>query len=92
MSEMKAVYGTYRKSDATLLVGECPFDAGRRLNLDLVDVGGQLYEIKVIKKLDPYDFAMTLEPSSERRFIALWYNGAAGMHEVVEDLIRKDVD
>lgn len=91
MSDMEALYGKFRKSDVQLQDGEDAYDAGERLGLDLVDVDGQLYEIETIKELESYGFSLLIEPSDEHRFMCLWYNGGAGMHEVVEEIIRKSL-
>lgn len=89
MSEMEAIYGKYRKSSANLLDGEDPYSAGERLGLDLVLVDGDLYEIELIEELDAYGFSLHMPPQDENTFVCLWYNGGAGMHEVVESLIRQ---
>lgn len=92
MSEMEAIYGTYKKSNVTLLDDEDLYDARERLNLELVEVDGQIYEIEVLKELDACGFSMSIEPSDQSCFIALWYNGGAGIHEVVESIIREAND
>ena len=92
MSEMQVAYGKYRKSDAVLLDGEDEYDAEERLNIQLVDVDGQLYEFEEIEELDAYGFELSIGPSDEPRFMCLWYNGGAGIHEVVESCIRKHLN
>ena len=92
MSEMQVAYGKYRKSNAALLNGEDEYDAEERLNIQLIDIDGQLYEFELIEDLDAYGFSVNIEPSEEPRFICLWYNGGAGIHEVVESCIRKHIN
>lgn len=89
MSEMEAIYGTYRKAEVDLIEGEDLYDAGERLGKDFVEVEGIVYEIETIRKVDAYGFTLAIKPSDEPRFVCLWYNGGAGMHEVVEEAIRK---
>ena len=91
MSEMEALYGTYRKSDHVLFEDEDIYDAEERLEVSLVDVDGQLYEFQSLKSLDPFGFTLTIAPSKHPRLVCLWYNGGAGIHEVVEEAIRKDL-
>lgn len=89
MSDMEAIVVKYRQSNVTPLPGEDDYDAAERLGLDFVRVNGQLYEIETIETPDPYGFSLVIEPSEEPIVIALWYNGGAGMHEVVGDAIER---
>lgn len=88
MSEMEAIYGTYRKFDTSVLGDEELHDAGERLGKEFIDVDGVVYEIEILEEIDAYGFRLGIEPSDTPRFVCLWYNGGAGMHEVVEEAIR----
>ena len=88
MSEMEIFYGKYRKSNAKLLDGEETYDAEERLGVQMLDVDGQLYEFEEIEELDPSGFTLNIKPSTENRVICFWYNGGAGIREVVESAIR----
>lgn len=92
MSEMQAAYGKFRKSDAILFDGEDEYDAEERLGIQLIDVDGQLYEFELNGEVDAYGFCLNIEPSDESRFMCLWYNGGAGLHEVVESCIRQSLN
>ena len=91
MSEMEIFYGTYKKSDVVASDEKDLFDQGEELGLNLVNVDGQIYEFESLEDLDAYGFSLNIPPSDETRCMCLWYNGGAGIHEVMENLIRKSL-
>jgi hypothetical protein len=92
MSEMQLFYGTFKKFEGNIPEDEDLYDYEERTNTQLVDVDGTLYEFESLKDLDPYGFSIFIEPSDTHRVLCYWYNGGAGIHEVVEEAIRKSVN
>lgn len=90
MSDMEIFYGSYKKSDKDII----PTDEDEFYDLEhqheclYVMVDNQLYEVKEIEQIDPFGFTLRIPPSEESRFIAYWYNGGAGIHEVIHDIIK----
>ena len=87
MSEMQLFYGTFKKYD-----GEIPEDEDDFYDLNLVDVDGTFYQFESLKNLDPYGFSLAIEPSNTPRVLCYWYNGGAGIHEVIEGAIRESIN
>ena len=90
MSEMEVFYGKFEKSDLPIE----PADTDDFYALEeehckhFVKVDGNLYAFWGINELDAYGFSTVIPPSDENRIICLWYNGGAGLHEVVESAIK----
>lgn len=93
MSEMEVYYGKYNKTDLNIsdLDDDALYDLECKLGIQFINVDGVVYEFESIKDLDAYGFSLVIEPSMENRFIAMWYNGGAGIHDVVGEIIRKDL-
>ena len=94
MSEMEAVYGEFEKSNLPIEPEDTDdfYDLEEEYNCHFVKVKGQLYSFFVIKRLDAYGCSFIIPASEKNRFVALWYNGGAGIHEVVESTIEKYLD
>lgn len=90
MSEMEVFYGWFAKSDLPIEPEDTDdfYELEEEHKCHFVKVDGHLYAFASIKEVDAYGFAMVIEPSDKNRLIAMWYNGGAGIHEVVEDAIR----
>lgn len=92
MSQMEIFYGVFEKSDLLIEPKDTDdfYDLEKEHGCHFVKVNGQLYSFHGLEpQLDAYGFSLVIEPSEETRFMALWYNGGAGIHEVVEGLIEK---
>ncbi|MAD95778.1 MAG: hypothetical protein CMB99_00460 [Flavobacteriaceae bacterium] len=92
MSEMEFFYGTFTKFEGELLEDEDAYEAGERLNLTLVAVGGDYYSIESLLTVDSYGFAAVVPPSEKPQLLLYWYNGGAGLEEVAEEAIKKWLD
>lgn len=84
-------YGVFAKSDLKVEPEDTDdfYALEEELKMHFVKVRGQLYSFYKLKDVDPHGFALVIEPKVEGTpFIAHWYNGGAGVHEVVEDMIE----
>jgi hypothetical protein len=90
MSEMEVFYGRFKKSDHKIEPEDTDdfYELEEEHKCHFVKVRDQLYEFSAIEELEPYGFSLAIPPSDESRFICMWYNGGAGIHEVVESLIE----
>lgn len=94
MSKMELFYGQFRPSDLKIIPKDTDdfYDLEEKYKKQFVMVDGQLYEFEEIEKLNEYGFELVIpnqDPTGDyHRFIAYWYNGGAGRHEVVEETIR----
>lgn len=90
MSENEIFYGKFTKSDLSIDVSDEDdfYDLEEEHKCHYVKVRGQLYKIEQIEELNEYGFMLSIPPSDEHRFMCLWYNGGAGLHEVVEEVIE----
>ena len=91
MSDYQVAIGTFSKSEVVIEQDEHVYDAGERLNLHLVEVNGQIYEFDILEEPDSYGFSTFIEPNEKPVFVGYWYNGGAGMEEIVEEAIEKFV-
>ena len=91
MSSMEVFYGKYGKSNEKIIPEDADdfYDLEEKNNCHYVMVDGQLYWFYKLEEVDAYGFSLVIEPSEEKRFICMWYNGGAGIHEVAEEAIRK---
>jgi hypothetical protein len=94
MSDMEMYYGTFKKSDYDYEPGDTDdfYDLEKEHGCIFVKVKGQLYEVTKVGEVDPYGFSLVIPPLDEPRFLALWYNGGASIHEVVESIIERYTD
>lgn len=92
MSDYQVAIGTFSKSEVVIGQDEDVYEAGERLNLNLVKVNGQIYEFDILEEPDSYGFSTFIEPNEKPVFVSYWYNGGAGMEEVVEEAIEKYLD
>lgn len=96
MSRMEAFYGVFEKSDLPIEPEDTDdfFDLEKQHKKRFVKVEGQLYAFWSLEYVDVGDgFELILKPVPEGQtaFIAYWYNGGAGIHEVVEDIIQRSL-
>lgn len=93
MSDMEVFYGVFRKSDLDIAEEEDTdefAEVEEQHGCYFVKVRGQLYEFRHLPDdVHASGFSLVIEPSEETRFIALWYNGGAEIHEVVKNLIER---
>lgn len=94
MSEMEMVYGEFEKSNLPIEPEDTDdfYDLEEKHNCHFVKVKGQLYSFFVIEELDPYGCSFVVPASDKNRFVAIWYNGGAGIHEVVAHLIERHLE
>ena len=95
MSEMEICYGSFRESLLTVIPEDTDdfYDLEEELGCYFVRVKGQLYSFETIENLEAYGFSVILDPPAEGStpFMCMWYNGGAGIHEVVSDLIESSI-
>lgn len=95
MSSMEVFYGVFEKSDLPLEPEDTDdfSDLENQYGKHFVKVEGQLYSFWSLQKISTYGFELILNPVPEGQtaFIAYWYNGGAGIYEVVEDLIKRSL-
>lgn len=92
MSEMEFFHGYFKKSDRDLkpVDDDDFYDMEEELGCYFVKVGGDLYEFwKSSLNVDPYGFNEVLPDSDHKQVVCYWYNGGAGIHEVVESAIKR---
>lgn len=92
MSDMEVFYGELRKSDLDIEPEDTDefYELEEKYNKHFVKVGDQLWEFYPLADVDKYGFSIIVEPSDEKRIICYWYNGGAGLHEVVKALIEEE--
>lgn len=92
MSSMEFFIGTFEKAPDQSIV---PKDEDDFYDLEEADkcyyirVGETLYKAWPIVTVEEYDFTEALPVISTPILICYWYNGGAGVHEVVEVAIEK---
>ena len=95
MSNMQIYYGVFEKSDLPLEPEDTDdfYDLEEEHKKHFVKVRGQLYAFWPLEDVSEYGFSLLLKPVPEGQtaFIAYWYNGGAGTHEVVEALIERSL-
>lgn len=99
MSEMEVAYGWFRPSNEKIEPEDTDdfYDLEEKNKLHYVKVKDKLYEFACYPgELDAYGFSLLIPNKDDmgdtQRFICMWYNGGAGIHEVVQDLIEKSLD
>jgi hypothetical protein len=94
MSQMEFAYGVFKKSDLAIEPDDTDnfYDLEVKHKCHFVKVRGQLYSFYTLGDHDAYGCSFVIEPSDETRFVALWYNGGAGIHEVVENIIERHLE
>ena len=93
MSSMQLFYGVFEKSDLPIEPEDTDdfYDLEEEHKKHFVKVDGQLYAFWSLADIDPHGFHHIIEPSEQTRFIAYWYNGGAGIHEVAEGIIKESL-
>ena len=93
MSRMEIFYGVFEKSDLPIEPEDTDdfYDYEKEHNKHFVKVNGQLYVFWGLEDVDEYEFSLVIEtpPEGQTAFMAYWYNGGAGVHEVVESIIEE---
>jgi hypothetical protein len=57
-----------------------------------VKVNNQVYKFWSLAEVDEYGFQIVLPSQDGPMVICYWYNGGAGLHEVVESAIKNYLD
>lgn len=95
MSHMEVFYGVFEKSNLPLEPEDTDdfYALEEEHNKHFVKVQGQLYAFWSLEEVEECGFSLIIEPVPEGQtaFIAYWYNGGAGIHEVVEDIIERSL-
>lgn len=95
MSHMELCYGVFEKSDLPIEPEDTDnfYELEKEHKKHFVKVQGQLYAFWSLETVEEYGFSLLIKPVPEGQtaFIAYWYNGGAGIHEVVEDLIERSL-
>lgn len=94
MSDMEFSCGTFKKSDLDITPKDDDdfYDLEEEHGCYYVKVDGQLYSFTPFTQYDSYGFGFTIPPQEDPIYAALWYNGGAGIHEVVAEIIKKHID
>lgn len=95
MSEMEIFHGYFEKSDLDITPSDTDnfYDMEDAHGAMFVSVDGELYKFWGSGlDVDPYGFTAVLAPSERPQLLCYWYNGGAGVHEVVEEAIRNYIN
>lgn len=93
MSHMETFYGAFKRSDLKVEPEDTDeyYDWEATQGKQYVKVKGIVFEFWKIKDLDYNGFMLVIPPEDNlyyTTFIVHWYNGGAGLREVVEALIE----
>jgi len=95
MSQMEICYGVFEKSDLHIEPTDTDdfYDLEKEHGKQFVKVQGQLYAFWSLEDVEEYGFSLIIKPvpKGQTAFIAYWYNGGAGIHEVVENIIERSL-
>lgn len=96
MSSMEVFYGWYQpciNAEATAMHAlsddDQRYDWEEKNDILLVEANGTLYEVHKIEDVEPGGFIVRIGPSTVPRVMCMWYNGSAGVHEVLEQAIKE---
>lgn len=95
MSSMEFFHGYFEKIEDDIEVREDGdySDLEEKLGYYIVDIDGQLYKFwSSDADLDDYGFSTVLPEVHRPQLLCYWYNGGAGLHEIVEEAIRYHVE
>ena len=94
MSGMELFYGTIEKSslDIEPYDDDDFYDLERSHGGHYAKVDGQLYFFKRVTELDEYGYSVVIDTTLKNPFMCYWYNGGAGLREVVENMIKYNKD
>lgn len=91
MSKQEFFHGFFKKSKRKLTPEDTDdfYDLEEKYKRHFVKVEGQLYEFWGSDlDIDAYGFNVVVPRSKHKQLMCYWYNGGAGLHEVVEDAIK----
>ncbi len=95
MSDYVVAYGWFRPSNEKIEPEDTDdfYELEKKNGVQYVKVKGKLYEFaRYDNELESYGFSLLIpnidDMGDTQRFICMWYNGGAGIHEVVESLIK----
>jgi hypothetical protein len=91
MSEMQFFHGFFKKSNRDVSVEDTDdfYDLEKECGCHFVKVKGTLYEFWASDiDVDTYGFNVVVPKSKHKQLMCYWYNGGAGLHEVVEAAIK----
>jgi len=52
----------------------------------------KLYKVAKLHDLNSYGFEIVIPPCKHHRIMCYWYNGGAGLYEVIEEAIKRFID
>ncbi|ANJ20705.1 hypothetical protein HYO98_gp48 [Dinoroseobacter phage DS-1410Ws-06] len=68
------------------------YEEEERLGYHIVKVEGKLFKFWGIAELDEFGFNTTIPQQDGPLVVCYWYNGGAGLHEVVEAAIKETLN
>jgi hypothetical protein len=92
MSNYEVFVGCFKKADNQEISPEDTdefYDMEIETGFQYVRVDGIIYAFWSICTVDSDGFSIVLEPQEHPVIVAYWYNGGAGIHEVVESSIKE---
>ncbi len=92
MSEMEFFHGYFRESDKQIEPEDTDdfYDLQEEYGVYFVKVNGKLYEFwSSGVDTDLYGFNVVVPPNDLPQLMCYWYNGGAGIREVVESTIEE---
>jgi len=98
MSEMEVCYGTFKKSDIDITdidpldLDDMIYEMENEKGCHLIQYENDIYEVWPIENLEAYGFSILIPPSEDPIFICMWYNGGAGLDEVVGEVIKEHIE
>lgn len=97
MSEMEIFVGTYKEyigPDIEIKDEDDFYDLQKEHGCYYVKVNDQLYQVDPIDDLDidAYGFNVVIPKQKDPMVFCYWYNGGAGLNEVVETAIKNHLN
>lgn len=97
MSEMEMFIGRFEEIDRSEINIEPEdtddfYEQEDELGYHIVKVNDKLFKFWSIKEVDSYGFQTTIPVQDGPIVVCYWYNGGAGLHEVVESAIKETLD
>lgn len=92
---MELYYGWYEKSSLDIEPSDTDeyYAMEEAFGRQYVKVDGQLYAFGAVDDdISIVGFSIIIKPSEQHRFMAYFYNGGAELREVLENLIRNDLN
>lgn len=95
MSEMEMFIGCFEEAEDQSIFPEDTddfLDFEEEEGCHFVKVNDKVFKFWKILEVDPYGFTETIPVQERPIVICYWYNGGAGLHEVVKSAIQSVLD